>query len=262
MAFFKRILREPPPAASLLEGGPLVLPPPVERRRAPRFAVSPDFPLKAVLNYVGRDDTGAPMSNSRHNWHWKGRLIDCSEYGARLQLGPGLRAVIGETCDLRLGVQEFELVVPCHVTNIRGNDEGMVFGLLHDIADPAVLGDYRQFVEIIALGSTLRLRTRTPQPDDSGYFVERYASTRPSSLTVWRHPRTRAVSAFELILKDCQVRAAAGRGAEYFSGEGDGARRASAARCLEIHRLFQWVVPNLPATMPEDVRRFLWHHAT
>jgi len=63
----------------------------------------------------------------------------------------------------------------------------------------------------VALGSTLRLRTKTPKPDDSGYLVEKYASSRPSRLTVWRHPTGGMVSAFEFILKDSLVRAAVGQ---------------------------------------------------
>jgi hypothetical protein len=78
---------------------------------------------------------------------------------------------------------------------------------------------------------------------------------------VWRHPEDGSVSAFEFILKDNLVRAAAGRGLEYYSGDGTGSRAATAVRCLEIHRLFQWVVPNLPAAIPEDVRGYLHAYA-
>lgn len=266
MPLFQRIFgtKDPavstPPRSSAGASSPPDAPPPQERRRAPRFVVSPDFPLKAVLGFVGRDESGVPLSSSPHGWNWKGRLIDCSEQGARILLGPGLRAVIGETCDLRLAVQGFELTVPCHVTNIREQADGVVFGLRHDITDAAILRDYRQLVEVVALGSTLRLRTKTPQPDESGYLVERYASSRPSRLTVWRHPEGGMVSAFEFILKHSLVRTAVGQGLEYFSGDGTGFRPAAAVDCAEIHRLFQWTVPNLPAAIPTDVRAFLRHY--
>lgn len=262
MPLFKRILQEPEPAdkpqtqSPLPDGAPAV-----ERRTARRFTLQPEFPLKAVLSYVGRDDTGAPMSGSRHGWNWKGRLIDCSERGARMQLGHALRTVVGESCDLRLSVQDFELCVPCHVTNIREVSEGWVFGLKHDIEDAAVLRDYRQLVEVVALGSTLKLRTKTPKPDESGYLVERYGSSRPSALTIWRHPADASVSAFEFILRDSLVRVAVGREIEYFTGDGTGSRPATSMRCMEIHRLFQWVVPNLPPAIPADVRAFLRHYA-
>ncbi|MFZ5495971.1 MAG: PilZ domain-containing protein [Verrucomicrobiota bacterium] len=269
MPFFPRTSRPPsapaPQPAALAAAAATVpvvpVAPPVERRRHPRFAISPEFPLRAVLGFIGRDDAGEPMSKSPHGWHWKGRLLDCSEEGARIRLGPDVRAIVGESCDLQLGVQSFDLTVPCHVTRIQEQPDGVVFGLHHDIADAATLHDYRQLVEVIALGATLRLRTRTPKPDASGYVVERYASNRPSCLTVWRHPGDGTVAAFEFILKDSLVRAAVNQGLEYFSGDGEKARPASAVRCLEIHRLFQWVVPNLPAALPGDVRAFLRSYA-
>jgi hypothetical protein len=260
MALFHRILQEPAPVPSSAGVSAAALPA-IERRRVTRYPVSPEFPLRVVLNYIGRDDTGAPMSESRHGWHWKGRLLDCSELGARMQLGPGHRAIVGESCDLRLSIQDFEVVVPCQVAHLRANAEGVVFGLRHELDDGPAARDYRQLVEVIALGSTLRLRTRTPRPDESGYFVERYGSARPAALTVWRNPRDGAVSAFELIFRDCMVRVALGQGTEYFSGDAAGARRASSARCAEIHRLFQWVVANLTDAIPDDVRAFLRHHA-
>ena len=57
MLFFKRILKEPESATTAA--------PAVERRSEQRFRVSPDFPLKAVLSFIGRDESGAPMSMVR-----------------------------------------------------------------------------------------------------------------------------------------------------------------------------------------------------
>ena len=254
MTFFKRILKEPEPVATEA--------PRVERRSVPRFAISPQFPLKAVLSFVARDESGAPMSNTRHGWNWKGRLIECSELGARMQLGPGIRAEPAENCDLKLSVQAYEISVPCHIANLSEPPEGMVLGLVHDLSDAAVRRDYLQLLEIVALGSTLKLQPKADQPDASGYLVEVYASGRPSRLTVWRHPANGAVAAFEFQLKENLVRAAAGHGAEFLADvDGTGSRPASNEQCLEIGRLFTWVVPNLAAVVPEDVRAFLQHYA-
>lgn len=127
MLLFKRILKEPEPAADTV--------PLVERRSTKRYIVNPQFPLQAVLSFIGRDDSGAPMSNSRHGWNWKGRLIDCSEQGVRIQMGPTLKVAARDLCDLKLIVDDFELTVPCHIANIRENAEGPVFELKHDIED-------------------------------------------------------------------------------------------------------------------------------
>lgn len=256
MLFFKRILKAPAPVTSDV--------PTIERRSEQRFTISPEFPLKVTLSFVGRDESGAPMSNTRHGWTWKGRLIDCSEEGARLQLGPGIRINVGEECDLKLGVQDFEITVPCHVTNLADQPDGMVVGLKHAIKDQNTLDGYRQLLEVIALGSTLKLQSKTPEPDASGYIVEVYGGTRSSKLTVWRYPgKGGGVGAFEFILKDNMVRAAAGQPVEFLADiDSTGSMPATSEKCVEIGRLFQWVVPNLPPDLPAEVRAFLQHYAT
>lgn len=253
MLFFKRILKEPEPTSST---------PAVERRSTKRYAINPAFALKAVLSFIARDDTGAPLSNTRHGWNWKGRLIDCSEQGVRIQMGPGLKVELGDPCDLKLTVDDFALTVPCHLTNIHEQPEGMVFGLKHDIEDEATATAYRQLLEVVALGSTLKLQPKAAKPDASGYLVEIYVSPRPSRLTVWRHPADQSVAAFEFQLKDNLVRGAAGHMVEFLADlDGTGSRPASTEKCLEIGRLFSWVVPNLASVVPDDVREFLKHYA-
>lgn len=253
MLFFQRILKEPAPAASTA--------PMVERRSARRFAISPAFALKAVLSFVPRDESGAPMSNTRQGWNWKGRLIDCSEEGVRMQMGSGLKIALDEPCDLKLSVDSYELTLPCHVTNLTDQPEGVLCGLQHDIKDGEIMGAYRQLLEVVALGATLKLQ-QPAAPDASGYLVEKYASTRSSHLTVWRHPADKSVAAFEFQLKDNLVRAAAGQRVEFLADTaGHGSRPASAEKCLEIGRLFTWVVPNLATVVPAEVRDFLKRYA-
>lgn len=252
MLLFKRILKEPEPTTTT---------PAAERRSAKRYIISPDFALKAVLSFIARDDTGAPMSDTRHGWNWKGRLIDCSEQGVRIQMGPGLKTGLGDPCDLRLKVGDFDLTVPCHVINIREQPEGMMFGLKHDIENAATGSAYRQLLEVVALGSTLKLQPKPAKPDASGYLVEVYASPRPSRLSVWRHPADESVAAFEFQLKDNLVRGAAGQAVEFLADlDGSGSRPVSTQKCLEIERLFSWVVPNLAPAVPDDVRAFLQNY--
>ena len=249
MQLFKRILREP--AAET---------PRVERRSAQRFALNPEFPLRAVLSFIGRDDTGALMGSSRQGWNWKGRLIECSENGARMQMGPKVKAITGDSCDLLLFVEDFELTIPCHIANIRERDEGMVYGLKYDIEDEATKRGYRQLLEVVALGSTLKLLSKTTKPDESGYLLEHYVSNRPARLTIWRHPANESVAAFEFQLLNTLVRAAVGYNIKYLASPG--ARPVTARKALEIQRLFRWVLPNLAPVVPEDVREFLRDSST
>ena len=96
------------------------------------------------------------------------------------------KTIVGEPCDLKLGVQDFELTVPCHVANITAQDDGMIFGLKHDFTDEGAQAAYRQLIEVLALGSTLKERRKKSRPDESGYLAEQFANDRPARLTIWR----------------------------------------------------------------------------
>jgi hypothetical protein len=249
MQFFKRILQ---PSADQVA--------PEKRRSGQRLAINPEFPLRTGLGFIGRDVVDA--RGNRDHWNWNGQLVDCSEQGVRLQFGTAVPAATGETCDLKLDLEGFVLVVPCHVSNLRRQSDGIYLGLKHSITDEETQGSYRQFLEIVALGASLRPHLRKHQPEGSDHLVEQYASERRSCLNVWRHPSSGLVAATEILLKDCLVRMVAGRSVEYYVGcEAIEERRATAAHALEIHRLFHWVVPNLSPTVPEDVRKFLLKHA-
>ena len=251
MLFFKRILKEPPAEPEPVDE----VPPPVERRKAPRFKVHPDSPLKVVLSFIGRDETGKPMSHSRHGWNWRGRLLDCSEHGVRLQMGPVVKAVTGDDGELIVEMEDFHLTVPCHIANIVEQPAGLVFGVKHDITGEADWKAYRQLLEVIALGATLKRQFKRTKPDESGYLVEQYASDRPARLTIWRDKDDQTPAAFEFLLKDSLVRGAAGE-LQCLAGA-DGANAATPAQAGEIRRLFHWVVPNMSPAVPADVRKFL-----
>ena len=249
MAFFTRILQEPADVA----GRAIVR---KERRDVRRLAIDPEFPLKAVLSFDRHGGTVAPMGNPQ-GWDWPGRLINCSEVGARIRLGPAALAVRGDFCELRLSLEGFALSLPTRITNVRVERDGVYFGLKHGLDDEATRSAHRQLFEVVALGATLRPQSRKSKPDDSGYLVEPYAGD-DSRLTVWREPSDRKVAAFEFLLKDCLVRAARGRAVEYRSGsDAANASQATPAMAEEIRRLFGWVLTNLAPAVPVDVRDFL-----
>ena len=253
MLFFKKILKEPEPD---LGPDPAEAPPAVERRSRQRFPVHPESHLKAVLSFIGRDDTGTPMSHSRAGWNWKGRVLDCSEQGVRLQMGPIVKAAVGDEGELILELEDCHLKVPCHIVNLGEGPAGIILGLQHDITEATALAAYGQILEVVALGSTLRRKFKRNRPDESGYLIEQYASDRPARLSVWRFKEDAAVAAFEFLLKDSLVRASQGHTINYLAGA-DGTAETTPAQAAEIQRLFRWVVPNMSASVPADVRKFL-----
>ncbi|AOS44700.1 PilZ domain protein [Lacunisphaera limnophila] len=248
MLFFKKILESKKPEA------------PTDRRVAARYAVLPGFPLKTVLNIAGRDDLGELLKGE--GMDWTGKLINLSATGARVQMPRTMLAQRGDPCRLKLDMQGYELVVPGTIAHVTERRDSLVFGLTLNLAASGTAAAFRQLVELVALGSTLK-QVKPLQPDESGYMAEQYAGEPESRLIVWRQLAGREVAAFEFQLKDCVVRGLAGRaGLECFTGtEGATRRPASGVRGEEILRLYQWVVLNLAPELPTDVRTFLLQHA-
>lgn len=233
---------------------------PSERRVAARYAVLPGFPLKTVLTITGRDDLGEPLEGEGTDW--TGRLINLSSTGARVQMPRTVIAQRGDVCQLKLDMQGYELVVPGSIAHVAERRDSLVFGLALDLEASRTAAAFRQLVELVALGSTLK-EIKPLQPDASGYLVEQYGGEPSSLLTVWRQMAGREAAAFEFQLKDCVVRGLAGRaGVECFAGtDAKATRPASGAKGGEILRLYQWVVLNLAPAVPADVRILLQQHA-
>ena len=230
----------------------------VEKRSEQRFPLRDEFKLKAVLSIIGRDDTGAPMGDSRHNWAWKGQLMDFSGAGARMQLGPGVRVREGDSCDLILTVEDLEVKVPSRISNVGETSAGVVVGLRHAIESDLTWELYRRLLEVVSLGATLEQQVHQARPDEPGYLIDLYSSSWGSRLTVWRDAGSHAVVGFEFLLHDGLVRAAEDGEVEYLSGlHVSGSQPATEVKAGQLHRLFQWVVPNLAEVVPEDVREFL-----
>ncbi len=247
MQFFKGILQE--------TGDDAVA---EERRSGQRMAIGEGFPLKSMLSFIGRDEHGELLGGKRANWNWKGRLVNCSEVGARLQLAPSVRATKGDACDLKLKLEDIDLVIPSRIVNLRENADGVSCGLKHEIEDLGIEKGYAQFLEVVALGATLQPSFRKTEPDDSGFLPEQYASSWQSCLNVWRLRSDRRITAFEFVLKDCLVRAVRDHEMECFTGtSATEGKPATGFRTWEIKRLYSWVVPNLPRKVPADVQQFL-----
>jgi hypothetical protein len=247
VALFSRDTPEPAPATNV-----------VEKRSEQRFPLRPEFQLKSVLSVIGRDDTGAPRGGSRQNWAWKGRLVDFSGAGARMQLGPGVRVKEGDSADLILTVEDLEVKVPSRVSNVGETPEGVVVGLQHMIESDLTWELYRRLLEVVSLGSTLEEQIRAAKPDEQDYLVDLYSSSWGSRLTIWRDRKHQTVVGFEFLLHDGLVRGAVDGEVEYLSGlHVSGSQPATDTKAGELHRLFQWVVPNLAEVVPDDVREFL-----
>ena len=232
---------------------------PKEQRRASRYAVGAAFPLKAVLNLVGRDEFGELLaSTDGRGWNWAGRLANFSASGVNMQLPPATAAQRGDSCLLILSLADYELNIPCHVAHARLQPDSVLFGLKFDFADAETSQSCQQLLELVAFGASLKPEKSSTAPDASGYVVEHYRGDFESHLTVWRAADGGAVQWFEFRLAQYCVRGnAQTRLLEFASGESKNGAPITPAQVCEIHQLFKWVVPNIARAVPADIRHSL-----
>ena len=252
MLFFKRILGVSDTVAS------------TERRGDSRYVVGDSFPLKAVLNTIGRDEIGQPLqSKDGQGWDWTGHLVNLSVAGARMQVPPTMHSHQGDACRLKLEIEGYELIVPGTIAHISERRDSFIYGLQLTPRDGEVDPPYRQLLELIALGAALK-PDKAAAPDKYGHLHERYVGEEFSQLDVWRDLAGQHVIGFDLRLNSCRVRGLVGQvGLEYLLNAEDGTPHpASPEQHAEIKRLFHWVVPNIATAVPADVREFLGKYAT
>ena len=234
-----------------------------EKRRTTRYELNPEFPLKAVLSLTGRDNFGNPLKASDNKgWDWKGQLMNFSSTGARIALPPAALAARGDDCQLKLSLDRYLLVVPSRVAHLKEHRDHMVIGLELNLTESQTRQAYRQLVELVALGSSLKL-VKHVESDNSGYLVEQYGGKEDALLTVWRDSVQQMVMAFELKVREYYIRGTSkNRKMNYFVADEDKVLKPVAtAMNPELQRLFQWIVPNLTAAVPADVQDFLKIHA-
>ena len=248
MLFFKRILGMAEP------------PEPPERRGGIRYAVGAKFPVKVMLNTQGRDEMGVPLkSKDNAGWDWGGRLVNLSVYGARIQVPATMHAHLGDACKLKFEIEGYVLALPGSIVHLDERRDCFVYGLDLDLGIDESARAYHQLVDIVSLGATLQL-TRPAEPDAaSAYLIEQYTGENRSRLNVWRQQPGGPIVGFDFRFKHCSVRGLRDRSAlEYFSDVDDeSVQVAPQTQVAEIHRLFQWVVPNIGNAVPSDVRDFL-----
>lgn len=242
-----------------------------DKRRARRYAVGLEFPLKGTVNLIGSDNAGrAKASAAGSGRDWAGRLMNLSSLGASLQLPPAALTVRGEKTILTVSVEEHVLEIPAVVAHFRVYSSHAVCGLSLQFADLRAQKPYLQLVEAVAVGgSFLPVKASRCRRNSPTHLVEQYVADNKARLTVWREgPVARVIDSFELVMGDHCIRGQAkDELIEVYSRKkgSQSARTALSAPSYalstgeneEPRQLFRWVVPNLPKAVPGDLRGFL-----
>lgn len=240
-----------------------------DKRRAERFPVGPEFPLRATLNLAGSDNLGRIKQQERGSGRdWSGRLINFSASGLSVQLPSAAITVRGEPTLVALTIEMHRLQIPAEVAHFRVFPTHATCGLKMKFEDSVQETAYLQLLESVVLGATLKpVSTSSFGRNPPGLVREEYRSDSKAQLSAWRDMKSRALDSFELRMHDHLVRGEAARaGIEVYTRQESTAGKVacsapgfshSAGEHAEARRLFRWVAPNLSRTVASDIRKFV-----
>lgn len=242
--FFKRILNFTQEAAAKSE-----------QRHAQRYPVAPGSPLCAHLLLAGR----------RH----PGRFVNLSGTGVSIEV-PGVEsAARGTPAQLEITLEPHTLVIDVQVAHAQPGANRVVFGLQLKFADFDTKKSYLQVLEPVAIGASLTPGDpKLVREKEHGMINTPYHGIGDTQLTVWRYFAGQAIEGFEFRMHDYFVRSGPippaldiftceEQTAEHKLGYRVPALKRSGEENAEIRQLFNWVLPHLNSSVPEDVREFL-----
>lgn len=259
MSLFKRILalKNPTPPAD-----------PGEKRKITRFAVGAAFPFKALLTLPARDDEGNMITGKNRSRAWAGKLANLSETGALVHLHSSAIAGRGDPCTFSLSHGDYSLEFPGSVAHFRTQQHYASCGFTFQSDDADVQKSYRQLLEPVAIGSTLKsVEPRSISQDTAGLIKSQYQGHAGALLTIWRPDRSPAIYSFDFRMNAYGVRWSEGMTEVEPYGLSKlnlaGVKTKSPFVHLieseldDVRWLFCLAVPNLPKAVPQDVREFL-----
>jgi len=158
-----------------------------DKRKAPRYAVGPAFPFKAVLVLPVHDDDGNPTADKDHTQAWGGRLVDLSESGANIQINPAAIAHRGESCSFKIGAADYQLEFPGTIAHFRAYPQHATCGFFFDFPDREIQKAYLQLLEPVSIGASLvAMDPKKVAQDTAGLVKEQYSGRANALFTVWR----------------------------------------------------------------------------
>ena len=118
--------------------------PGLNKRKAPRYSISPTYPLKVVLKFIERNGKvgvatsgvgGKVSATGTGAKEWNGTLIDLSATGANVHLNLAVVAFPEDACRIKFTLRSYQLEIPCVVTHFRSGSQFAVCGLLFNFPD-------------------------------------------------------------------------------------------------------------------------------
>ncbi len=228
-----------------------------DERQQSRHRVGADFPLLASLKLT-EGDGSAPEATAGRVGEWSGRVSEVSAYGLSLRLPPEATATRNEVSTVRFDLEGRRLDMPCSVAHFRVYPAYALCGLRLEFGDFAQQRAWHQIVEAVGLGASFTPveGRRAPRPA-LGLVRRQWSSLRHSRLTEWRETGTRKLDRFEFLLEDFRIESRMADPDLTIRSEGNHGRRPSPTVDVEVRQLLLWIVANMPASVPADLKKFM-----
>lgn len=239
-----------------------------DKRRAPRYPVGENFPVKGVVSLcTNMDSKGVPLTDQWQNW--SGRLMNLSNGGASIQLAASALANRGHQCKFKLTLDGQQLEMPGLIAYFRTFNQYSLCGLSFTFPDEATQKSYMQLLEMVMIGASVEPAAKGLFGKDStGKAKEVYQGKNKTRLSIWRNAANGSVSHFEFRIHEHYMRGSAQNfKLEIDTVEGvnglantdpaSAAPKLTASQAAEVRQMFRWVVTNLPKAVPGHVKKFL-----
>ncbi len=228
-----------------------------DKRGAKRYPVGVKFAIKAKLSLPSRDGDGGLLTGRRAgSTDWGGQLVDLSYHGASMRLHPAATASAGDTCQLKLELDNMLFEIEARIVHFRAGAQYVTCGLTLNFPDAYARKAFLQLMEPVVIGATLEPVSRVKQ-DIPGLLKEQYRGESESELNVWRDSSGKNAKLFELLVHGYFVRGNTEMPGLKV-GHRDGTTTAmGAGHKDEIRRLFQFITQNLNKAVPAEIRKFL-----
>lgn len=235
-----------------------------EKRKAQRFEVGHPFPFKTVLTLLGQDSEGRTTDNNS-GVDWAGKLANLSASGASIQLHSAATGNRDGRCILQFTRENYTLKIPGTVAYFRSYPQYMLCGFSFNFPDFETQKAYLQLLEPVSIGAALLpVESKKVKQDTAGQLKEQYKGPADALLSVGRQGAGNVVQSFDFRMNDYGVRWTLGMPKVEPYGAPGGSRGGSApsgsltpAQLAEVRWLFCLAVPNLPKTIPPDIRKLL-----
>ena len=253
--FFKKILKFDKETINLSD-----------KRGSPRYTVGYPFPFKSIVTLIGHDGEGNPIPGDQNGQDWSGRLCNLSATGASMQMHSAAIAIRNEPCWFKLSLDGYLLEIPGTVAHFRTYPQYVLCGVNFKFPNMDTQRAFLQMLEPVSIGATLEpVDPKKVKQDTPGLHREQFKNPENALLSVWRQGPGGDIQSFDFRMNNYGVRWGAGMTELETYGIAEQKKRGTAAPFArlsdaqqeEVRWLFCLAVPNLPKSIPPDVRKFL-----